>query len=240
MHYCISDIHGLKDKYEKVLNYIKEDDTLYILGDVIDRGKYGIDILKDIMTQKNIIFLIGNHELFLYNYLDAKEREDAIKLVETKSIWNLDCNGGKITNKIVDTLSKKEQSEIKTFLENSYLIKRVEINNKKYHLSHSYTIPYIKEDLKFKNATNQERKDVVWSSIFPRRSDPFGKTLKNTNEIYVFGHTPVQKIRNDINFEIIHDYKKAEFFDIDSGCAYQESFSRLSLFCLEDNSVKYF
>ena len=38
--YIMSDIHGLYDRYEAMLKKIdlKEDDRLYVLGDVIDRG----------------------------------------------------------------------------------------------------------------------------------------------------------------------------------------------------------
>ena len=39
--YVLSDIHGMYDKYQQMLAKIdlKPEDTLYILGDVIDRGK---------------------------------------------------------------------------------------------------------------------------------------------------------------------------------------------------------
>lgn len=239
MHYCISDIHGWLDKYEKVLNYVKNEDTLYILGDVIDRGKDGLKILNDIEKRKNIVFIVGNHELFLYNYLKSLNNEFENKKV--KAVWTMECNGGTVTKEQVDLLSNEEKLKIQRFLEDSYLIKRVEIKGTKYHLSHSYTLFYIKNDLKFRDTTNSEKRKVVWNSVFPRRSDPFGKTIDDTGEIYIFGHTPVQKVKdNAFDYKIIHEYKNAEFYDIDCGCAYGEDFSRLALFCLEDKSVIYF
>lgn len=47
--YVMSDVHGLKDRYDAMLKALalKEEDTLYILGDVIDRGPDGIAILRD-------------------------------------------------------------------------------------------------------------------------------------------------------------------------------------------------
>lgn len=36
--YVMSDVHGLKDRYDRMMEKIHEEDTLYILGDVIDRG----------------------------------------------------------------------------------------------------------------------------------------------------------------------------------------------------------
>ena len=57
--YVMSDIHGCYDKYKLMLDKIQfsENDILYILGDVVDRGAYGIKILLDIARRKNIIFL---------------------------------------------------------------------------------------------------------------------------------------------------------------------------------------
>lgn len=46
MIYCISDIHGQYKQYKKMLECIdlKEEDTLYVLGDVIDIfSDYSID-----------------------------------------------------------------------------------------------------------------------------------------------------------------------------------------------------
>ena len=49
--YVMSDVHGLKDRYDRMIEYIHEEDTLYILGDVIDRGPDGIVILQDAMQR---------------------------------------------------------------------------------------------------------------------------------------------------------------------------------------------
>ena len=49
--YVMSDMHGLYDRYLKMLELIRfsEEDELYILGDMIDRGPDGIPILLDMM-----------------------------------------------------------------------------------------------------------------------------------------------------------------------------------------------
>ena len=48
MIYCVSDIHGELDKLERMLELIRfsDADHLYIIGDVIDRGVMGVDILR--------------------------------------------------------------------------------------------------------------------------------------------------------------------------------------------------
>ena len=45
MIYCMSDIHGELDRFKAMLDLINfsSDDTLYIIGDVIDRHPGGVD-----------------------------------------------------------------------------------------------------------------------------------------------------------------------------------------------------
>ena len=71
--YVMSDVHGLKNRYDAMLKALalKEEDTLYILGDVIDRGRDGIAILLDIMNRDNVHMLLGNHEYMMKQYYEA-------------------------------------------------------------------------------------------------------------------------------------------------------------------------
>ena len=64
MVYAVSDIHGCYDKYIDLLNEINfsPDDTLYVLGDVIDRGPDGFKIMLDMAQRPNVVNLLGNHE----------------------------------------------------------------------------------------------------------------------------------------------------------------------------------
>ena len=79
--YVMSDVHGLKDRYDRMIEYIHEEDTLYILGDVIDRGPDGIVILQDAMQRSNVKMLMGNHEYMMlqytvsYTHLDVYKRQ---------------------------------------------------------------------------------------------------------------------------------------------------------------------
>jgi len=68
--YAISDIHGMYGSYMEAINNLKENDTLYVIGDVIDRGKNGIKILQDMMRRKNVKFILGNHEWQMMQVLD--------------------------------------------------------------------------------------------------------------------------------------------------------------------------
>ena len=64
MVYCTADMHGEFERFRRLLELIcfSEEDTLYVLGDVIDRGPHGFKILLDMAQRPNVIGLMGNHE----------------------------------------------------------------------------------------------------------------------------------------------------------------------------------
>lgn len=76
MIYAVSDLHGCYEKYLSMLEKIqfRETDTLYILGDVVDRGDGGIKILLDMIKRKNVIPLRGNHDYLAYCLLKNLSR----------------------------------------------------------------------------------------------------------------------------------------------------------------------
>jgi len=92
-NYAISDIHGMYGSYMEVIKYLKEEDTLHIIGDAIDRGKNGIAILQDIISRQQnkgkVIFFLGNHEVLMLESLDIIKRHN-IKKEEIEKI----CEAG--------------------------------------------------------------------------------------------------------------------------------------------------
>ena len=62
MIYVMSDIHGMADRYQEMLELIdfNEQDTLYVLGDIIDRGNGSIKVLQDMMRRPNVHGIFGN------------------------------------------------------------------------------------------------------------------------------------------------------------------------------------
>lgn len=88
MIYCVSDIHGELDKLERMMELIRfsDADHLYIIGDVIDRGVMGVDILRWIMAAPNMTMLLGNHEQMCLDTLGPKNEFGA------RDLWRQ--NGG--------------------------------------------------------------------------------------------------------------------------------------------------
>lgn len=71
MTYVVSDIHGCDKLYFRLLEmlHFSDTDTLYILGDVTDRGSGGLRVLLDAASRQNVIPLRGNHEQAALEFL---------------------------------------------------------------------------------------------------------------------------------------------------------------------------
>ena len=79
--FVVGDIHGCFDKLCALMDQIPIDmerDQLLFIGDYIDRGQNSIEVVDYLIDLKKrspgIIFLKGNHEDMLQNYLDGIDR----------------------------------------------------------------------------------------------------------------------------------------------------------------------
>ena len=84
MIYAMSDLHGEYDKYRALLEQIhfSDEDVLYILGDVVDRGEKPVEILWDMSLRSNVYPLMGNHDkmaLDVLRTLTVKITEESIE-----------------------------------------------------------------------------------------------------------------------------------------------------------------
>ena len=79
MTYVVSDIHGCDKKYFRLLEmlHFSDTDTLYILGDVVDRGSGGLRVLLDAASRQNVILLRGNHEQAALEFLPRDPDNEA-------------------------------------------------------------------------------------------------------------------------------------------------------------------
>lgn len=103
MRYAISDIHGCRKTFNallKSINFTKKD-TLYILGDFVDRGADVSGLVDDIIFMQrhgyDIVCLKGNHEEFLFDSVH-----------NTLGMMQWLQNGGAATLESYDALSMEE------------------------------------------------------------------------------------------------------------------------------------
>ena len=235
MIYVCSYIHGHYFRYRKLIKKLKPEDTLYILGDVIDRNPDGIEILKDIMQRENVVLLCGNHEDFMYTYLFAQRQ---ISLTKDKTedmfynensnygnIWFAENNGGRVTYEAFLKESDEMQMNIFKFLSTLPMIALVKVNDTKFHLSHAGTIishDFEQYDLsspvliKREDLSKSAIFDIIWSSPY-KFSEYLPLSAYPKTYTCIMGHVPIQKIKN--KYMCYRPYKKENVIVIDGGCA---------------------
>ena len=105
MIYVTSDLHGIHpDKFQDFLDRcgFTDEDFLFILGDVIDRGEHGIPLLLWLTQQSNMQLILGNHEAFLLGcqfLFDevTEETQEVLGEEELRMLKNWLRNGGSPT-----------------------------------------------------------------------------------------------------------------------------------------------
>ena len=255
--YVMSDIHGQFFSYRKMLKEIEfsDDDFLYVLGDCIDRGPDGISIIQDIMNRKNAELILGNHEIMLLNTMSFfREREQGQPIFSITDeglnpfeIWTHPCNGGEGTCLDLLGMQAEKREAIEAFLRKCRLIKRIDVDGRKYHLSHSFSLkkPFGKE--LFLDKTDKKTvESVVWESIFdPTQELAEAKSVfYYKRDTYVVGHIFTQRLGNmDENGKgrifKSDSYRGHRVINIDCGMALNSRSSRLGCIRLEDGKEFY-
>ena len=210
MKYVISDIHGDYEKYIKLLQLINfnEEDILYVLGDVIDRGEHGIKILQHMMQYSNIIPILGNHELMAYKclkWLSQEITEEAIvKMKEGRleRILEWMSNGGTTTMEEFQMLSLEEKEEILDYLKEFWGFVEVEVNGIQYLLVHA---GFEQFDID-KPIYEYDLEELVWA-----RMDVEQSYFKD--KIIVFGHTPTRHFYAKKQGKLLSELSQKEFCD---------------------------
>ncbi len=183
---CVmSDLHGCYGKYAKMLKKIGfgEGDTLYILGDVIDRGPDGIRILLDMMGRKNVIPIIGNHESLALSSLKlirdgASEAELCNK--RRYRLWMLSDGGA--TAAAFRALPKETQTALTEYIESFSVYEEITAGGRRFHLSH--TLPEYRPGYDIHGVTLPE---FLWG-------EPDYETAYAPDMLFVTGHTPTHVI----------------------------------------------
>lgn len=147
MTYVMSDIHGRFDEFKTMLKLISfsNDDTLYIIGDVLDRGDSPIKLLQFIMKRDNISLLLGNHELYAILLLplftaNIREENYAFFVNEKQEsllrVWS-HC-GAYSTIDEFKKLSSGNKFAVLDYLKKLPYSRELTINGRDFLLAHSY------------------------------------------------------------------------------------------------------
>lgn len=209
--YIMSDIHGCYREFIQMLDLIEfnENDELYILGDILDRGPEPLKVLDYIVGHKNITLLKGNHEKM---FEEAYETGDY-------SLWYY--NGGQVTHEqlISDGLDKERQ--VYNYIKGLPFIKVID----KFILVHA-GLSYYSDHLEIDEFIRQEELTCLWTR------ENIGFEQKYRDYTVICGHTPVQSITKNVDSPKI--LQRNGIFYIDCGCCFPQINGKLACFRLND------
>ena len=212
--YVCSDLHGDYESFFKMLDTINfnENDELYILGDIFDRGENPIKILDYVVGHENIHLLKGNHEKMFEDYYKSGDA----------SYWYY--NGGETTLAGIVPRGEDFQDSLYKYIKSLPIIKVVD----KFILVHAgLYLPQNYNELELSELLDLQEEDInTWTREYTH-SDK-----KYRDYTIVCGHNIVQTIEKDVEEpKIIH--RKGHIF-IDCGCCFKQLNGRLAVLRLDD------
>ena len=227
MTYVLGDVHGRALPYHRMLDFINfsDSDTLYVLGDMIDRNPDGIRLLKEVMDAKNIHMLLGNHEHMMLHAIEAPKGTCCNGRDTNRTLWYY--NKGKITEEKFREEPEEVQKKILDFIRNLPVNIPIENNGRKILLIHGSPLEWAKQ---LHYALEMYGEDpvafAVWDRIYAYTKNP-----DVPYDLVLAGHTPTVQYQNNDPMEF---YKDGKFMFLDCGCAYGNQFhGQLGCLCLE-------
>ena len=219
--YVISDIHNNYYRFKNLLKKIQftEKDTLYIDGDIFDRGENPLELYRYIRGQDNIVPIMGNHDRWLADYIrDCQDNQSA---------GLYPYNTFRILQEYLDEVGLQEVQE---WIETFPLYEITEAGGRTYMLAHARTVSPTAS---------------VSEAFFYFSSVDFQYLQRGIPEmVSVIGHVPVDQIRYWVGDDpekknTIWVNRMGNVFCIDCGCGFTEEKVRLGCLCLDNLSMFY-
>lgn len=190
MTYVTSDLHGYPlQKFQALLAQagFGEDDFLFILGDVIDRGEDGVEYLKWLLAQPNIQLILGNHEAMLLacDFLFQEVTDASVDALTTEKLRMLTTwqqNGAEPTLRALRQLNREDPdmlADILDYLREAPLYELVRAGGVRFLLVHSGLGNFDPE----KEIEDYDPHDLLWHR--PGLEEQYFDTVTT-----VVGHTP--------------------------------------------------
>lgn len=232
MNYVMADIHGCFREYMQLMEKLalREEDTLFVLGDAMDRGEEPIRVIQDLMERQNVIYILGNHDAMMLGALKPLMEE-----ITEESVASLDADvllafrvwiekHGANTFEQFRKLPRPVQQDILFYLAEASLYETVEHGGSLYVLVHAGLSNF---DAK-RELSDYEAEELIWE-----RPD-YGKNYFPGSRIFlVTGHTPTPMIRRDGKPLI---YAENGHIAIDCGCVFGGC---LAAYCIETGEAYY-
>lgn len=148
MTYVISDIHGNYKQFLDLLEQIKfkDEDILYLLGDLVDFGEESMELIEDVSLRLNVYPIAGEHDFTAVRMLRGFDRmlksgatPDAEYIAEMTQ-WVKE--GGQPTLEAFRALDEDAREGVLEYLEEMTLFEDVKVGGKRYVLVHAGIADY--------------------------------------------------------------------------------------------------
>ena len=215
MVYVSSDWHGISvDRIQKLLHKANfgSDDYLFVLGDVIDRGEHGVELIKSIMFEPNITLIRGNHEAMLLScdFLFEEVTEDSVDnfhIGKARFLRTWRLNGADPTIAGLSKESPEMRQMILEYLRETPLYDTVSVEGKNFMLVHAGLGASF--DVKPGQPIACSDEDLLW--VRPELTTRYSSEFTT-----VLGHTPTHFYGKQYKGKIL---KTSTWIDIDTGAA---------------------
>lgn len=227
MIYAVLDLHGCYDKYTKLLErlHMTSDDSLYILGDIVDRGSRGMKILLALIDRENVFSCRGNHDysaqVLLRNFALPNDGCFADELEEAFRLWLSD--GGSTTYEEFLKLDESKQRAVLRYLGSLLVYKKLTVGGQKFFLAH--TIP---GKAKMLDIPNWKNSDFIMG-------EPEYEKMYFEDMLTVTGHTPTGFIDPEYTGQI---WKGNNHIAIDCGAVFGNPLGCICLDTMEEIYVE--
>ena len=231
MRYILADPHGCYDSWRALLEKIRfsHEDTLYVLGDVVDRGPEPIRLLQDMMGRPNVVLLLGNHDFACYHLMrrlaqevteDNWDRVLSAELLEQYTAWQAD--GGAVTARQFRRLPRQEREELLDYLSEASVYEVLRQGTERYILAHAGVANFTED---------RPLEDYELSDFLVGRADYSRRYFSSRHIHLVTGHTPTMMIHGKPEV-----YQGNGHIALDCGCVFG---GQLAAYCLETEQVTY-
>ena len=256
--FAIGDIQGCYKEFRNLLNEIKfnkSKDTLWLAGDLVNRGPNSFDVIKYVMDlESSAITVLGNHDFYLlasYYKVDPwpHKNNNFNEIID-------DPNGDQIINWLKNQKMVHTDKDLgfiiahagiypKWTLEDiNFLSKNIEKKLQDKNCNYFLKSLWNDEPANWHEALSEDEKLIFAVNVFTRmrylnKDLSLNLTVKaNPNDVEADGKYPWFEFKNDVlnefkmiigHWSTLGYYEKNNFVSIDTGCAWGKKLTAIEL-----------
>lgn len=230
MIYVMSDLYGEYELFQDAIDKIDlgEEDSLFILGNLVDYGAESMDLLMDVMYRSNIYSVRGYSDamagkvlaLLLENISALTSASDFETQIPGVTDWLK--GGGRATIEAFMLLSKTQKEQVVEYLQEMELYEEISVKGQGYVLVHA-GLGNFEEDKELEDYSEEELTQMPadYSKVYLE------------DQILVTGHTLTSKIEGGEKGKV---YTGNQHIGVNCGCG-RGGF--LAVYCLDTGKAIY-